>query len=561
MTETLEKDVLDRGSVPHLSRTTTILRVAAATGWSHLAEKIGLSRLIAQDRDNSAGKDQPEAVRLRLALEELGPTFVKLGQLLSVQRDLLAPEIITELEKLQDKASPFSLAEVRQIVEAELGQPVDRLFDQFAETPLAAASMAQVHHAVLHDGTNVVVKVQRPSIEEVIRADLDVMFYLARLLERHVTGSRLYNPLGVVQELEQSILRELDFLREADSAERFLDQFRQDQAVFVPRIFWELSNKRVLTMEHSPGQRISSIEPGDYSERLRAADTLMRLLLEQIFEHGFFHGDPHPGNIFILDNGRLCYHDFGIIGRLSPRDQENLRQLFLAVISRDAEWLGEIYLEMGGAVGPVDRPAFVRDLEQALEHYYATYGQGNSFGEMLGQFIRLGGKHQVRLLKQILLVAKAFMLTESTIRTLNPIFDTIAAFQTYSSRLLKQQLMPDLSQRGLAQSYRSVSALKSAFGELPVALAKGMKQLHQGELTLRVRHDGLETFQQHLDRASNRVSFSLLIAAIVVASSIVMSFHTGPHLEGIPLVGLIGYALAAVLGLGWGIATLRSGKL
>ncbi len=246
---------------------------------------------------------------------------------------------------------------------------------------------------------------------------------------------------------------------------------------------------------------------------------------------------------------------------MSPRDQENLRQLFLAVIARDAEWLGETYLAMGGAVDTIDQPAFVRDIEQALEHYYATYGQGNSFGEILGQFIQLGGKHHVRLLKQILLVAKAFMLTESTVRMLNPDFDTIDAFQGYTRRLLKNQLMPDFSQRGLAHTYRSLSALKSAFGELPIALANGMKQLHQGKLTLRVSHDGLNTFQQHLDRASNRLSLSLLIAAIVIASSIVMSFHTGPHLEGVPLIGLIGYGFATVLGLGWAVAILRSGKL
>lgn len=559
MTETI--DLRDQGNVPHLSRTTTILRVAAATGWAHLAEKIGLTRFIPQVSDSSAGKHQTEAVRLRLALEQLGPTFVKLGQLLSVQRDLLPTEIIAELEKLQEQAASFSFAEVKQIVQADLGQPIDLLFSRFEETPMAAASMAQVHHAELHDGTNVVVKVQRPAIEEVIRADLDVMFFFARLLQRHLPGSLLYNPLGVVQELERTILRELDFLREGDNAERFLDQFKEDRAVFVPRIVWALSSKRVLTMEHSPGQRISASEPSGRDERVHAADTLMRLLLDQIFKHGFFHGDPHPGNVFILEDGRLCYHDFGIIGRLSTREQEHLRQLFLAVIARDAEWLGEIYLEMGGAVGPVDRPAFVRDLEQALEDYYATHGQGNSFGEILGQFIRLGGKHQVRLLKQILLVAKAFMLTESIVRTLNPVYDTIAAFQAYSGPLLTQQLMPDFSQQGLAQAYRSVGALKSALGELPVVLAKGLKQLQQGELTLRVRHEQLDTLQQHLDRASNRLSFSLIIAAIVIASSIVMSFHTGPHLEGIPLIGLVGYALAALLGLGWAVAMLRSGKL
>ncbi len=280
MTETLNSALHDRGSVPHRSRTTAILRVAASTGWAHLAEKMGLSRFIPQVNDSLVVKDQSEAVRLRLALEQLGPTFIKLGQLLSVQRDLLPAEVIVELEKLQEKASPFSFAEAQQIIKAELGQPIERLFSRFDETPMAAASMAQVHHAELHDGTNAVVKVQRPGIEEVIRADIEVMFYFARLLERFVPGSRLYNPLGVVQELEQTILRELDFLLEADNGERFVDQFKDEGSVFVPRIFWELSSKRVLTMEHSPGQRISTIQPGDQSERLRVAETLMRLLLE-----------------------------------------------------------------------------------------------------------------------------------------------------------------------------------------------------------------------------------------------------------------------------------------
>ena len=546
----------------HSGRLTQIVRVAAAYGWSHYLERAGLARVlpISEQKPNSSTPGS-DAVRLRTALEELGPTFVKFGQLLSVQRDLLPDDVISELQHLQERVSPFSGDEAVRIVEHELGAQIETLFQHFDRTPFAAASIAQVHCAASHDGVRLVVKVQRPGIGKVIDEDVAVLFFIARQLDRHVPSWRRFNLIGLVEEFAESIARELDFLREAQSAERFLAQLSNEPLVYVPRIFWAFSTQRVLAMEHSPGVRIDENHPQNPEARRRLADSLMRLLLMQIFEHGFFHGDPHPGNIFLLDDGRICYHDFGIIGRLSPRDQENLRQLFLAVIARDAEWLAETYLNMGGAIGEVDRTAFTRDIGKALEHYYATYGRGNSFGEILGEFIKIGGRHNVHLLKQILLVAKAFMLTESMVRQLDTDFDSVSAFQRYSSRLLRHQIAPDFSQAGLARNYRSLSALRSSFGDAPIALAKGLKQLQAGELVLRLRHESLDTVQQHLDRASNRLSFSLIIAAMVIASSIVMSYHTGPHLEGIPLLGLAGYAIAAVLGLWWAVAILRSGRL
>jgi ubiquinone biosynthesis protein len=546
----------------HIPRLMRIAGVAARHGWGHYVQHLKLPRHLTAAEPSSADTARAtDGARLRSALEELGPTFVKFGQLLSTQRDLFPNDVIDELQMLQERVPPFPDEQAMQIVEQELGGSIDSNFSSFEHAPFAAASIAQVHRATSLEGEHLVVKVQRPGISRVIEEDVAILFYVARMLERHIPATHRLNLTGLVEEFAENIARELDFMREAQSAERFLAQLAGERAVYVPRILWPLSTQRVLCMEHSPGVRIDADHPASPEERVRLGDTLMRLLLVQLFEHGFFHGDPHPGNIFLLEDGRICYHDFGIIGRLSPRDQENLRQLFLAVIARDPEWLADTYLEMGGAIGAIDRAAFTHDVGHALEHYYAAYGRGSSFAEILGAFIKLGGKHNVRLLRQILLAAKAFMLTESLVRSLDPQFDSVAAFQRYSTRLMQKQITPDLSREGLARGYRAFGVLRSSLLEAPLALAKGLKQLQAGELVLRVRHEALESLQQHLDRAGNRLSFSLIIASIVIASSIVMSYHTGPHLEGIPLLGLAGYGIAALLGLWWAVAILRSGRL
>jgi ubiquinone biosynthesis protein len=320
-----------------------------------------------------------------------------------------------------------------------------------------------------------------------------------------------------------------------------------------------LSTRRVLTQERSTGHRSESF-PAVPEERRRLADTLARVFLTQLFAHGFFHGDPHPGNVFILDDGRLCFHDFGIVGRLSPRDQENLRQLVICVVTRDAAALAELYLGMGIAPPDVDREAFVRDLGKSLEQYYAV-SEAYSFGEILRQFVHLGQRYRVRMPREWLLVVKAFMVVEAQASALDPRFSMIRALQEYLPQLLRSALLPELtSTAGLVHAYRALGGLRTLTG-LPLALSKALGQLERGELTLRMRHERIEDLERHLDRASNRLSFSMIIAAVVIASSIVFTSHTGPHIEGLPLLGLVGYGIAAVLGLWWAIAILRSGRL
>lgn len=546
--------------VRDLRRLVQILRIAAAHGLGHYIERLNLGSYLKGGRaPDLAGAN--EARRLREALEALGPSFVKFGQMLSARRDLFSDEVIAELQALQDRVPPFSASEARAIIEQDLGRSVDDLFAHFDDTPLAAASIAQVHCAELPDGTDVIVKVQRPGIEEMLRADIEILYFIARLLVRFVPESRRYEPITLVDEFADHIADELDFTREGRYAERFGANFRDEPAVYVPPVYWEASSRRVITMAHSHGQRLSAEYPADPAERRRLADTLMRLFLVQILEHGFFHGDPHPGNVFYLPDGRICFHDFGIVGRLSPSDREHLRDLFLAAVTRDPQWLADTYLEMGGAPAETNRAAFAKDIGVALDEYYAASARGTSFGTVLQEFIRLGHRYQIRLLRETLLVAKVFMILESVAHSLDPTFDMFVAFQRHAPAMIVRDLLPTFDrERGLAKGYRLLSGLRRAASELPEALAALVRHLRQGEATLRVRHEPLASLEKHIDRASNRLSLSLIIAAVVIASSLVMTFHAGPHYEEIPVTGLIGYLIAAVMGLGWAIAILRSGK-
>jgi len=545
--------------IHEMPRLLHIVHMALRHGFKRYVERLpfghGDSEGVAPDTSIS------DARRFRRMLEELGPTFIKFGQMLSVRQDLFADDVIAELAGLQDRVPPFPGAEARAIVERELGQPLSALYASFDEEPLAAASVAQVHVARLLEGDMVIVKVQRPGIDETVHADIQVLYLVARLVMRHIPEWRRFDPPGLVSEFAASLLRELDFNDEGRSADRFRQEFASEPTIYVPRIYWELSGRRVLTMEHSKGRHISAEYPSDAETRTRSAQTLARLLLSQIFEHGFFHGDMHPGNVFLLSDGRICFHDFGIVGRLSPIDQRHLRQLVLALVLRDAEWMADLYFEMGVAAPSVEWQAFARDLDDALDRYYTVAGSTSSFGEILRQFILLGSRHDIRVPHELLLVAKVFMQVESLCLELDPRFNMLATLQGYVPRLVGRQLLPTSAAAGLARGYRAVDTLRGIFGAVPRVVTQTLRSLERGELGVRVRHERLEQMQEHLERASNRLSFSLIIGAIVIGSSIVMAVHTGPHLAGIPLLGLAGYVVAAVLGLWWAVAILRSGKL
>jgi ubiquinone biosynthesis protein len=541
-------------------RVARIVGELAKAGWAHYTARIHVPG--GEAGHPATGATTMDAVRLRETMELLGPTFVKFGQLLSLRRDILADAYIDELIKLQDQVPPDAQSDARAFVEAEIGSPGDRTFAEFDAAPFAAASMAQVYNAVLADRTPVVVKVQREGIAQTIRTDLGIMFFLARQLEHHAAESRRFSPVELVEEFAETIVGELDFRREGRNADRFRDNFKDDASVVVPRIFWDLTTARVLTMEHSPGQRAPQYAADRADSGRELAVQLVRLFLTQVFEHGFFHGDPHPGNVFVLADGRLCFHDFGIVGTLAEDDQENLAQLMLGVTTRDPQWVADAYFAMGVAGPAVDRRAFARDLEDALAAFYGSAGHGPAFSEILRQFIRLGQRHRIRLPRTFLLVAKAFMEVESHALQLDPDFTIVTALQDYAPRLFKRLVLPDFD-RALSPRarYRGMRAARTALDALPDLANRLVDGLRDGTLHVELRDEQLRVMEERIERASNRVSFSMIIASIVVASAVIMSLHAGPHYEGVSLLGVAGFVIAGFLGLRWAAAVLRSGKL
>lgn len=541
-----------------LARLAEIAAIAAAKGWGRYAERLGFGGHAHPAQDGSAKSD---AVRLREALEELGPTFVKLGQMMAGRGDLFPEELVAELGRLHEDAAPFPAEVARRIIEEETGKRIGELYASFDDSPMAAASMAQVHCATLHDGTSVIVKVQRPGIAATVEGDISVLRRLARLIGTVLPSIRSFNLPDLVEELADTLRAELDFEREGRNAERFAELNHDEPAVFVPRTFWEATTRRVLTMEHSSGHRLDAA-PADQVRNAEIARLLMRLFLTHVFEHGVFHGDPHPGNIFVLPDGRLCFHDFGALGELSPQVQEKLRELFLGVMARDAGWAASAYLGMGGATAELDRAQFTKDLGAALDAYYRESGLGRrSFSAILQEFVRLGRRHHIRLLRETALLVRAFAELESLVRGLDADFSSLQAFQSYSLRLLKHAFVPHPGMSDVAELYRLRTTVGQIGRETPIALRRLLGRLERGEALFDIRHQSGGSLEKHLLHASNRLAFALIIASIVVGSATVIGSHAGPHLEGVPLLGIIGFVVAGALGVAWAVIALKSGKL
>jgi ubiquinone biosynthesis protein len=552
-------------NIRSIRRYRNIIKVLFKYGFDHLLEYLNLSHLVARSkrllrRDVAKIASYSPAERMRMALEELGPTFVKLGQLLSTRSDVIPVSYADEFAKLQDDVPSFSYEEVREQIRIELGGEIERFFSFFDPHSIAAASIAQVHKARLLSGDEVVVKIRRPGIMELIETDIDALMGLALMAERHLPGSDLYDPVGLVKEFARTIRREMDFSREGHTIEKFSADFAGDPTLYFPKVHWEVTAKGVLTLEYINGIKVSDLErleQAGLDRRLigrRGADAFIKMVLV----HGFFHGDPHPGNVFILPENVICLLDYGMVGRLDTELQEYLIDILLAIVRRKVDEVISLLLFSGEITDNLNIKALKRDLSEFIDDYYEVPLQDIEVGRMLMEFLEIMTTYRIRFQPDLMLLAKALVAIEGMGRKLDPQFDMVAHLRPFMEKAIKKRVSPRHALKEIGNQFMSYVNLTR---NLPKDLKEILNSLNRNKFKIDLEHRGLDRFIRELDKSINRLSSSLIITALVVGSSIIMQTEKGPLLFGFPAFAFLGYTIAGVIGLWWVIAILRSGRL
>jgi ubiquinone biosynthesis protein len=550
----------------HANRYRQILTVLFKYGFGDLIDrlKVGQYLELGMQMVSRTRRERVDALtkseRVRMALEELGPTFVKMGQVLSTRPDLIPVQFIDELSKLQDEVPPFPFNEAREIIEAELKSPIEDKFEKFDETPLAAASIGQVHRARLKDGEDVIVKVKRPGIRKTIEVDLEIMLHLAVLIEKHVEEWGIYRPTRIVEEFSRTLGRETDYTIEASNTERFARQFIGNSMVYVPRVFREVTTKRILTMEYVDGikaSKIDRLEREGFDRKIiasRGAD----LMLEQVFKYGFFHADPHPGNVFVLPDNVICYLDFGMMGRVDRYAREDFADVIYGYVSRDESKIADALLRIVQWDKEPDRRLFERDVADFVEAHLYKPLKELRIEDLLHQLLDLIRRHELELPPDIFLMVKALSQVEGLGLVMNPDFDMTERAAPFVKYLKLERLSP---KRIVGDFLDSGGELVQLLKEIPGELRDILKQLRQGKANIGFEHRGLEKFIFEMDRSSNRIAFSLIVASLIVGSSLIIRSDLGPFLLGFPILGIVGFSIAGILGVWLIISILRSGKL
>jgi ubiquinone biosynthesis protein len=514
----------------------------------------GLQMISRNRRERVEGLTDYE--RLRMACEELGPTFIKMGQILSTRSDLIPDDLVRELTKLQDNVPPFPFLQVKEIVEQELRAPLNVLFAHFDDTPLAAASIGQVHRARLITGEEVIIKIQRPGIRKVIEVDLEILFHLATLMEKNIEEAEIYRPTKIVDEFARSIEKEINYKLEAQHAERFARQFAGNESIYIPRIFNQTTTGRILTMEYVDGVKASDIhllEKAGLDRKLiaaRGAD----VTFEQIFKHGFFHADPHPGNICILPGNVICYLDFGMMGYIDKRSMETFADIIIGYIRRDEAAIADAVMRIVEWDDPPDRRALESDIASFVDLYLYQPLKDMHIGDILQEFLDLFARHRLRLPPDIFFMIKAMTEVEGLGLMLDPDFNMVEKVEPFIKDLQMARIHP----RKLMGDFLASSTMLKG---VPFELYDLLKQFKSGKAKIGIDHRGLEPLIFGVERSSNRISFALIIAALIIGSSLIMMARSGPSLFGLPLLGLLGYAFAGLLGLWLLLRNRRSGRL
>ena len=510
--------------------------------------------------------------RVRLVLAELGPSFVKLGQLMSTRADIFPPEYIEELRKLQDRVPPTPFAEIQEVIEGELNRPVDEIFVEFDRESFAAASVAQAYHARLPGGKRVVVKVIRPAIEKKIREDIRLMYYLADKIERAFDLGRILAPTNVVREFERTVFRELDMLIEAGNIEKFSHNFQDTEEIYIPEVYWEYTTKSILVMERIDGFKVDQVEEQkDHGiDPKEIALIGLRCFARQLMEFGFFHADPHPGNVIVMYDGRVSLVDFGITGYLDEEMMRQIANIFLGYAEHDYDLVMEAFLDAGLLdEETIDLESFRVDLKDVSEAFYGRSLQSISVKDVYDQIIQLALKYHIQLPRNLLLLLKTFVQTEALGKIQESDTNILEFTKPYAKDLLQRGYDAKKMFRNIGRDTRYMSKYAKV---MPKFVHDILRQVARGKQRVEVWHEGFQQFDTKLEKGLNRLTVGLIISASILAAALVLNSAQKVlvvsikffGLEQIPvtaLLGIIGYVIATILGIWLIIAIYRSGKL
>ena len=550
----------------HLNRYQRIIRILFKYGFDDLVEGLridqyletGLKMINRKPREEIEKHSRPE--RFRMALEELGPTFIKLGQVLSTRPDLISPEYLNELAELQDNVPPFTFGEVKEIFLTETGKEPQELFQEFNKQPMAAASIGQVHRGRLQDGTDIVIKVQRPDIETIIAVDLEILAHLASLMEQYLEELQGHRPSAVIDEFARSLSLEIDYTVELANIQRFARQFSDNKTIYVPLVFSDLSTERILTMEYIDGiktSKVDTLRSQGYDLRL-IAKRGANLVMEQVFVHGFFHGDPHPGNIFILPDNVTCFLDFGMMGRLSRKDREDFTDLMLSIVTKNDRRITDGVLNITTQFGSVDHDALSRDLADLLDRYLYLPLKDLHAGKILQELLDLVQRHRLSIKPNLYLMIKALSTIEGVGLVLDPDLELIKLAEPYIKKVKKERLLPGRLTEEIGET--SAEYLK-LIQEIPEEARTILRQLRAGKMKLEFEHRGLGRLAKSLDQVSNRIAFAIVLAAQIIGSSLIVLSDIPPKWNGISIIGLAGFLLAGVMGFWLLLSIIRHGRM
>ena len=564
------------GRVRGIRRFGAITRILVKHGLGDLLDRIvnrGDSVASPAASDNLSGKSvYPSPRRIRRVLEDLGPSFIKLGQLMSTRADLFPPEYIEELKKLQDQVPPVAFMQIQKVVEKELKQSIQDAFMSFEPESMAAASVAQVHPARLKTGETVAVKVVRPGIEKKIREDIRLMYYFAEKIETSFEIGKVIGAVNLVKEFERNIYRELDMVTEAGNIERFASNFKDTEELYIPKVYWRCTSKSVLVMEHIEGikmDRIEALEANGIDPK-EVAMIGLHSFSRQLMEFGLFHADPHPANVIVMYDGRVSLVDFGITGYLDEETMMQIANLFLGYAEHDYDVIMEA-LEEAGLIDPqvMDLAGFRSDLKDISEPFYGRSLQTISVKDVYDQVIALVLKHQIRLPRNLLLLLKTFIQTEALGKILGSDASLLEVTRPYARELLMRGYNAQKMMRNFGRETRSIAGTLKM---MPKVVYDLLRLVASGRHRMEVRHTGFEHIDTKLEKGINRLTVGMVISASLVAASLILNSSQkvmeftiefyGTHVVSVTaLLGLVGYSMATVLGFWLIISIFRSGKM